>query len=52
MHTTTFPIISDHNHAIGLFALGDTASPAQQSAYFQFRRRILTRTIELRNQRF
>lgn len=52
VHTTTFPIISDHNHATGLFALGDTASPAQQTAYFQFRRRILTRTIELRNQRF
>lgn len=51
VHTTTFPVISDHNHAAGLFALGDTASPAQQSAYFQFRRRILTRTIELRNQR-
>lgn len=52
VHTTTFPVISDHNHATGLFILGDTASPAQQSAYFQFRRRILTRTIELRNQRF
>jgi type IV pilus assembly protein PilW len=52
LHTTTFPVISDHNHATGLFALGDTASPAQQSAYFQFRRRILTRTIELRNLRF
>jgi type IV pilus assembly protein PilW len=51
VHTTTFPVISDHNHATGLFALGDTASPAQQAAYFQFRRRILTRTIELRNQR-
>ncbi len=52
VHTTTFPVISDHNHATGLFALGDTASPAQQSAYFQFRRRVLTRTIELRNLRF
>ena len=51
MHTTTFPVISDHNHANGLFAMGDTASPAQQSDYFQFRRRILTRTVELRNQR-
>jgi type IV pilus assembly protein PilW len=51
VHTTTFPVISDHNHANGLFASGDNASPAQQSAYFQFRRRILTRTIELRNQR-
>lgn len=51
VHTTTFPVISDHNHANGLFASGDTASPAQQANYFQFRRRILTRTIELRNQR-
>jgi type IV pilus assembly protein PilW len=51
VHATTFPVISDHNHANGLFALGDTASPVQQAAYFQFRRRILTRTIELRNQR-
>ena len=51
LHATTFPVISDHNHANGLFVLGDNASPAQQAAYFQFRRRILTRTIELRNQR-
>ncbi len=51
LHATTFPVISDHNHANGLFVLGDNASPAQQSAYFQFRRRILTRTVELRNQR-
>lgn len=51
MYSTTFPVISDHNHANGLFAPGDTASPAQQMAYFQLRRRILTRTIELRNQR-
>lgn len=51
VHTTTFPVISDHNHANGLFALGDNSSAAQQATYFQFRRRILTRTIELRNQR-
>jgi len=51
VHSTTFPVISDHNHANGLYALGDLATPAQQTAYFQFRRRILTRTIELRNQR-
>lgn len=51
VHTTTFPVISDHNHANGLFALGDTASAAQQASYFQFRRRVLTRTVELRNQR-
>jgi type IV pilus assembly protein PilW len=52
VHGGRFPVISDHNHATGLFVVGDTASAAQQSAYFQFRRRILTRTIELRNQRF
>ena len=52
VHSSVFPVLSDHNHATGLFVLGDTASAAQQSAYFQFRRRILTRTIELRNQRF
>jgi type IV pilus assembly protein PilW len=51
VHSTTIPIISDHNHANGVFALGDNATPAQQQAYFQFRRRILTRTVELRNQR-
>lgn len=52
VHSIPFPVISDHNHANGLFALGDTVGPANQAAYFQFRRRILTRTIELRNQRF
>ncbi len=51
VHSSTFPVISDHNHANGLFVAGDTAAPAQQVSYFQFRRRILTRTIELRNQR-
>lgn len=51
VHSTTFPVLSDHNHANGLYALGDLSTPAQQTAYFQFRRRVLTRTIELRNQR-
>ena len=51
LNTTTIPTISDHNHATGVFALGDNTSPAQQQAYMQFRRRILTRTVELRNQR-
>lgn len=50
-HTNTIPIISDHNHATGVFALGDNGTPALQQAYLQFRRRILTRTVELRNQR-
>jgi type IV pilus assembly protein PilW len=48
----TIPTISDHNHANGVFTLGDNSTPAQQQAYLQFRRRILTRTIELRNQRY
>jgi type IV pilus assembly protein PilW len=46
------PIIGgDHNTVNGVFAAGDNATPAQQQAYLQFRRRILTRTVELRNQR-
>jgi type IV pilus assembly protein PilW len=51
VHGGTFPVVSDHNHANGLFVLGDTSTAAQQADYFQFRRRILTRTVELRNQR-
>jgi type IV pilus assembly protein PilW len=51
VHGGPIPIVSDHNHATGVFALGDNATPAQQLAYQQFRRRILTRTVELRNQR-
>jgi type IV pilus assembly protein PilW len=51
VHSTAIPTISDHNHATGVFVLGDNNTPAQQQAYFQFRRRILSRTVELRNQR-
>jgi type IV pilus assembly protein PilW len=51
VHGGTFPVVSDHNHANGLFVGGDTSTAAQQADYFQFRRRILTRTVELRNQR-
>jgi type IV pilus assembly protein PilW len=51
VHSIPIPTISDHNHANGVFAAGDNASPAQQQSYFQFRRRVLTRTVELRNQR-
>ncbi len=51
LNTSTIPTISDHNHATGVYALGDNGTPAQQQAYLQFRRRILTRTVELRNQR-
>lgn len=43
--------ISDHNHANGVFVAGDNSTTAQQQAYLQFRRRILTRTVELRNLR-
>lgn len=51
-NTNTIPTISDHNHANGVFTLGDNSTPAQQQAYLQFKRRILTRTVELRNQRY
>lgn len=51
-NTNTIPTISDHNHVNGVFTLGDNSTPAQQQAYLQFRRRILTRTVELRNQRY
>jgi type IV pilus assembly protein PilW len=51
VHSTAIPIISDHNHATGVFVAGDNSTSAQQQSYFQFRRRILTRTVELRNQR-
>jgi type IV pilus assembly protein PilW len=43
--------VSDHNHATGVFAFGDNTTPAQQQAYLQFRRRVQTRTVELRNMR-
>jgi len=51
VNTSTIPAISDHNHTTGVYALGDNGTPAQQQTYMQFRRRILTRTVELRNQR-
>jgi type IV pilus assembly protein PilW len=51
VHSTTIPTISDHNHATGVFVAGDNTTPTQQQSYLQFRRRILTRTVELRNQR-
>lgn len=51
IHGAAIPTISDHNHVTGVFVLGDNTTPAQQQAYSQFRRRIMTRTVELRNQR-
>jgi type IV pilus assembly protein PilW len=43
-------VVSDHNHANGIFVAGDlpAASPAM-IAYQQLRRRVLTRTVALRN---
>jgi len=52
VHQIPIPVISDHNHANGVFALGDNSTPAQQQSYMEFRRRTLTRTVELRNQRY
>jgi type IV pilus assembly protein PilW len=51
VNSTVIPTVSDHNHTTGVFVLGDNGTPAQQQAYLQLRRRILTRTVELRNQR-
>jgi type IV pilus assembly protein PilW len=51
LHGGGIPTISDHNHANGVFVAGDNTTPAQRQSYFQFGRRILTRTVELRNQR-
>ncbi|MBX3302765.1 MAG: PilW family protein [Nitrospira sp.] len=50
-NTNTILTISDHNHATGVFTSGDNNTTAQQQDYLQFRRRVLTRTVELRNQR-
>jgi type IV pilus assembly protein PilW len=41
--------VSDHNHAQGLFASGDFAG--LNPPYSDYRRRVLTRTVETRNQR-
>lgn len=51
LNTSTALTLSDHSHATGVFALNDNTTPAQLQSYLQFRRRILTRTVELRNQR-
>jgi type IV pilus assembly protein PilW len=48
---STFLTVGDHIHANGLFAAGDMGAPAAQQAYFQLRRRVFSRTVELRNQR-
>lgn len=48
---TSVPLfIADHNHALGLFAPNDLTG-ANLTAYQQLRRRVVARTIELRNQR-
>lgn len=41
--------VSDHNHSAGLFAAGDYAG--LNPPYSNYRRRMVTRTIETRNQR-
>lgn len=41
--------VSDHNHADGLFVSGDFAG--LNPPYSNYRRRVLTRTVETRNQR-
>lgn len=41
--------VSDHNHAQGLFVAGDLTT--MNPPYAQYRRRMLTRTVETRNQR-
>jgi len=41
--------VSDHNHAQGLFVAGDLTT--MNPPYSQYRRRMLTRTVETRNQR-
>jgi type IV pilus assembly protein PilW len=41
--------VSDHNHSAGLFAAGDYAG--LNPPYSNYRRRVVTRTIETRNQR-
>ena len=50
-HTSGFLQVSDHNHANGVFAANDVATVPQQQAYFTLRRRVMTRTVEVRNQR-
>lgn len=42
--------VSDHNHGAGLFAAGDYAG--LNPSYSNYRRRVVTRTVETRNQRF
>lgn len=41
--------VSDHNHSAGLFVAGDYA--ALNPPYSNYRRRVVTRTVETRNQR-
>lgn len=50
-NNNTITNVSDHNHATGVFVFGDNTTPAQQQAYLQFRRRVQSRTVELRNLR-
>ena len=42
-------VVQDHNHANGVFAAGDLATAAAQGAYSQIMRRVLNRTVQLKN---
>jgi len=42
-------VLPDHNHANGVFAAGDLPAGPAMTAYQQLRRRVLTRTVALRN---
>ncbi len=42
-------VIQDHNHANGVFAAGDLATQAALTTYTQTQRRVLTRTVQLKN---
>lgn len=42
-------VVQDHNHANGVFAAGDLGTPDAQLVYAQQQRRVLTRTLQLKN---
>jgi type IV pilus assembly protein PilW len=42
-------VVQDHNHASGVFAAGDLSTGAAQGAYSQIMRRVLNRTVQLKN---
>jgi type IV pilus assembly protein PilW len=42
-------IVQDHNHGTGVFAAGDLGTAAALAAYQKQQRRVLTRTVQLKN---